>query len=473
MGRNGRGKSSLLWALQGSGPRHGRAPCRRRHATRRTLSAAGARAAWSGSCRRPPADLLYLDTVGAECEQADRDAGAPRRHLRGAARRIVAGIPDDDAPPRPLRGPAAGARARDPARRAPRGAPARRADPRPRLRRPRPARWPIVRDSRADGRAVVVATHDVEFVATVADRVVVMADGEVVADGPTAEVVVSSPAFAPQVAKILRPEPWLTVDEVARGAREHAASVTEAAAPSRATLGARSARAPAAVLALVSRRRAHGVLLAAAASRRRAGSRTARDAPFVFVGAAARAARGRARRAHRRAAWTPRPSRCSACSPRSAPPCARSAPGTAGIETVFFLLVLGGRVFGPGFGFVLGVDDAVRVRAAHRRRRPWLPFQMLGAVVGRARGRPAAARRADVPRSSMLAVVRRGVRASSYGFLLNLSFWPFVVPAIRRLSFVAGEPVLANLHRFLLYTLATSTAGGTPAARSPRSSRSW
>jgi energy-coupling factor transport system substrate-specific component len=28
--------------------------------------------------------------------------------------------------------------------------------------------------------------------------------------------------------------------------------------------------------------------------------------------------------------------------------------GTAGVETVFFLLVLGERVFGPGFGFVLG-----------------------------------------------------------------------------------------------------------------------
>jgi energy-coupling factor transport system ATP-binding protein len=62
---------------------------------------------------------------------------------------------------------------------------------------------------------VVVCTHDVEFVAAAADRVVVLAEGEVVADGPTAEVVVASPAFAPQVAKILSPQPWLTVDEVA------------------------------------------------------------------------------------------------------------------------------------------------------------------------------------------------------------------------------------------------------------------
>ena len=73
----------------------------------------------------------------------------------------------------------------------------------------------LLRELAADGHAVVVATHDVEFVAGAADRVVVLADGEVVADGPTAEVVVASPAFAPQVAKVLHPDRWLTVDEVA------------------------------------------------------------------------------------------------------------------------------------------------------------------------------------------------------------------------------------------------------------------
>ncbi len=45
---------------------------------------------------------------------------------------------------------------------------------------------------------------------------IVMAEGEVVADGPTAEVIVASPAFAPQVAKILAPRPWLTVEQLAR-----------------------------------------------------------------------------------------------------------------------------------------------------------------------------------------------------------------------------------------------------------------
>jgi energy-coupling factor transport system ATP-binding protein len=66
----------------------------------------------------------------------------------------------------------------------------------------------------ADGHGIVLATHDVELVADVATRAVVLADGEVVADGPAREVVCHSPVFAPQVAKILAPAEWLTVAEV-------------------------------------------------------------------------------------------------------------------------------------------------------------------------------------------------------------------------------------------------------------------
>lgn len=61
---------------------------------------------------------------------------------------------------------------------------------------------------------VLLATHDVELVAELADRVIFLAEGEIVADGTTLEVLLSSPAFAPQVAKIMSPQPWLTVDHV-------------------------------------------------------------------------------------------------------------------------------------------------------------------------------------------------------------------------------------------------------------------
>ena len=61
----------------------------------------------------------------------------------------------------------------------------------------------------------MVATHDVEFAARSCDRVVVMAEGEIITDGPAAAVLTASPTFAPQVAKILAPLPYLTVPQIA------------------------------------------------------------------------------------------------------------------------------------------------------------------------------------------------------------------------------------------------------------------
>ncbi len=60
----------------------------------------------------------------------------------------------------------------------------------------------------------MLATHDVELAARVGDRAVVLADGQIIADGPARQVVCHSPVFAPQVAKVLAPEEWLTVEEV-------------------------------------------------------------------------------------------------------------------------------------------------------------------------------------------------------------------------------------------------------------------
>jgi energy-coupling factor transport system ATP-binding protein len=75
----------------------------------------------------------------------------------------------------------------------------------------------LVSYARNLGKCVLIATHDVELVAEVADRVVFLADGDVVADGSTLDVLLSSPAFAPQVAKVMSPAPWLTVKDALRG----------------------------------------------------------------------------------------------------------------------------------------------------------------------------------------------------------------------------------------------------------------
>ncbi len=216
MGRNGSGKSSLLWALQGSTtPSAGRvevtAPAGP-PVEPSSLSPARRRAR-VGLVPQTASDLLYLDTVGSECAQADRESSAAPGTCAALLEDLTPGIPSERNPRDLSEGQ----------RLALVLAVQLTADP-PVLLLDEPTRGldpgakvvlcTTLRALAARGRAVVVATHDVEFVAEAADRVVVMAAGEVVADGPTAEVVTSSPAFAPQVAKVLAPGPWLTVDAV-------------------------------------------------------------------------------------------------------------------------------------------------------------------------------------------------------------------------------------------------------------------
>jgi energy-coupling factor transport system substrate-specific component len=137
--------------------------------------------------------------------------------------------------------------------------------------------------------------------------------------------------------------------------------------------------------------------------------------------------------------------------------------GTAGIEMVFFLLVLGGRVFGAGFGFVLGCTSLFASALLTAGVGPWLPFQMICAAwVGMGAGLlPRRVRgRGEIALLAGYAVVASYL----YGALMNLSSWPFtmgiVVPGHEgSLSYVAGAPVLENAHRFLVYTLLTSTGG--------------
>jgi energy-coupling factor transport system ATP-binding protein len=76
----------------------------------------------------------------------------------------------------------------------------------------------------AQGHAIVVATHDVEFATRGCDRVVVMAEGEIVTDGQAADVLTASPTFAPQVAKVLAPLAYLTVAQIAAALDPVAAS---------------------------------------------------------------------------------------------------------------------------------------------------------------------------------------------------------------------------------------------------------
>ncbi|HXY72237.1 MAG TPA: ATP-binding cassette domain-containing protein, partial [Actinomycetota bacterium] len=69
--------------------------------------------------------------------------------------------------------------------------------------------------SRAErGECVLLATHDVELAAAVATRAVVLAGGEVIADGTPGEVLGDSHVFAPQMTRAFGPG-WLTPEQVA------------------------------------------------------------------------------------------------------------------------------------------------------------------------------------------------------------------------------------------------------------------
>ncbi|AUH43280.1 ABC transporter ATP-binding protein [Streptomyces sp. CMB-StM0423] len=227
MGRNGAGKSTLLAGFVGMHRPAAGSVRLGDLVPHRTRPAELLRHA--GLVPQDPRDLLYADTVAAECAAADGDAGAAAGTCRALVAELLPGVPDEAHPRDLSEGQRLAlalaviltARPRlllldEPTRGLDYAAKARLVG--------------VLRGLAAAGHAIVLATHDVELAAELAHRVVILADGEVVADGPTAEVVVASPSFAPQVAKILSPAgsdtaagtTWLTVTQV-RHALEAAA----------------------------------------------------------------------------------------------------------------------------------------------------------------------------------------------------------------------------------------------------------
>lgn len=134
--------------------------------------------------------------------------------------------------------------------------------------------------------------------------------------------------------------------------------------------------------------------------------------------------------------------------------------GVAGVEFVFFLIILGGRVYGPAFGFVLGCTGLFASALLTAGVGPWLPYQMLcSAWIGMGAGLlPRCAGRAEIALLATYGVVVSFL----YGLLLNLQGWPLLagvaVPGHHeRLAFDPSADVLTNLATFGRYTLITST----------------
>ena len=212
MGRNGAGKSTLLHAIVGlHSPDSGVISVNDVDPT--TLKGAARRRS-IGYVPQEPSDLLYAASVEEECAQADRDNELTPGTTASLLNRLVPHIsqhahPNDlsegqrlalvlsivlsgnpeilvlDEPTRGLDYQAKSVFA-----------------------------LALKEFATQFNRPVLLATHDVELVAELTDRVLFLAEGEIVADGTTLDVLLSSPAFAPQVAKIMAPKPWLTVADV-------------------------------------------------------------------------------------------------------------------------------------------------------------------------------------------------------------------------------------------------------------------
>lgn len=128
-------------------------------------------------------------------------------------------------------------------------------------------------------------------------------------------------------------------------------------------------------------------------------------------------------------------------------------PGTAGLEPSFAVIILGGRVFGRGFGFVLGAVTIFVGALITGGVGPWLPFQMIASGwVGFCAGcLPRSTGRAEV----LVLAGYAFVSGLLFGMVMNLWFWPFASYGPET-SFVAGDPFAANLARYAVFYLTTS-----------------
>ncbi|MFE9423568.1 ECF transporter S component [Kitasatospora sp. NPDC006697] len=135
--------------------------------------------------------------------------------------------------------------------------------------------------------------------------------------------------------------------------------------------------------------------------------------------------------------------------------------GTAGLEPMFFLMVLAGRVLGPSSGFVLGSVTMAASALLTGGVGPWLPFQMLAmGWVCLGAGLLPRTRRREV----LLLAGYGAVAAVLYGTVMNLQGWPYIGGLSSSVAFVPGDPPSANLPRFAVYCLTTSLGWDLPRA---------
>jgi energy-coupling factor transport system substrate-specific component len=136
--------------------------------------------------------------------------------------------------------------------------------------------------------------------------------------------------------------------------------------------------------------------------------------------------------------------------------------GVGGIEFVFIVVILAGRILGARLGFIVGVIAVGLSSLVWGGFGPWTAFQMF-AVGWVAAGAGLLPRLGDpvTPRGRtrelVMLMIYGALAAYAFGLIMNLWFWPIAVGPGTTVSFVEGAPLLENVTRFVVYSLASST----------------
>lgn len=142
--------------------------------------------------------------------------------------------------------------------------------------------------------------------------------------------------------------------------------------------------------------------------------------------------------------------------------------GAAGIEPMWFLLILSARVFGAAFGFILGILALFVSAFLTGGFGPWLAYQMFAAGwIGLGAGAlpQRFGKHLIRGRGEILLLVLYGIFAALlFGTLMDLQFWPWALGSHTQLSYLPGGGVGVNLHRFIVFHFLSSMAWDVPRA---------
>ena len=138
--------------------------------------------------------------------------------------------------------------------------------------------------------------------------------------------------------------------------------------------------------------------------------------------------------------------------------------GAVGIEPMWFILILSARVFGPSFGFILGLTSMFVSALLTGGVGPWLGYQVFAAAwIGMAAGMlPGKKLRG---RKEIALLVLFGIIASElFGILMDLQFWPWALGANTQISYLVHGSIAQNLSRFITFHFASAMAWDVPRA---------